>query len=545
MKMKFKIQTLITCYLLLTTISANAQKLDTTNIVAYIKQYKNIAIAEMKRSGIPASITLAQGIHESSFGTSYLAKNTNNHFGIKCKETWTGKTFKYTDDAPNECFRVYDNVEESYKDHTEFLKRSRYASLFLLDKYDYKGWATGLKKAGYATNPKYAPILIKTIEDWQLYAFDKGENPDYMNAEMPAIIEQDEESIYKVTDSIEIDNQYKPTEIKKVEVVKTSAEKAQQKPNFNKPVNKTITKINKVKSVKFYSGETLDLIANAMKIEKDDLLRYNDITDESQIKVGQPVFIQQKKKSNKEATYKIKQDDNIWNISQKKGIRLSSLLKLNKLEPGEEPVAKETISLKRKIKDKPKLRTAKEIKALPQPIITAKPTNTVKVEPQPSKIIKAEPQAEKSPLGDLGIVRARDTIYPAITEPIQNVSAIDSARLLGWEKDTKLLEKPAVVAPTKEIIPQIVSEIEIEKPITSTTIKEEEIVIEKPTSTIYPTSIDYNKLPKSNTATHTVVKGDTMYNISKRYNISIAQIMEWNDLSEQVVKLGQELKIKL
>lgn len=539
MKMKFKIQTLITCYLLLTTISANAQKLDTTNIVAYIKQYKNIAIAEMKRSGIPASITLAQGIHESSFGTSYLAKNTNNHFGIKCKDTWTGKTFKYTDDAPNECFRVYDNVEESYKDHTEFLKRPRYADLFLLDKYDYKGWAAGLKKAGYATNPKYAPILIKTIEDFQLYAFDKGVNPSYLNTEMPVIIEQDEESIYKVTDSIEIDNQYQPTNNKNIDVVKTSVETAQQKPNFNKPVNKTITKINNVKSVKFYNGETLDLIANALKIEKDDLLKYNDITDESQIKVGQSIFIQQKKKSNSEATYKIKQEDNIWSISQKKGIRLSSLLKMNKLEPGEEPAVKETITLKGKIKDKPKLRTAKEIKAVPQPIITAKPTNTVK----PSNSIKAEQKSEKSALENLGveIVRARDTIYPAITEPIQNASAVDSARLLGWEKSTKLLEKPAIIAPTKENITQNIPKKEVE---IQTIVKKEENITDKLTPTVYPISIDYNKLPKSTSDTHIIVKGDTMYNISKRYNISIAQIMEWNNLSEQVVKLGQELKIQ-
>lgn len=527
MKTKFKIQILIIACLILNSIAVKAQRLDTTSIVAYIKQYKNIAIEEMKRSGIPASITLAQGIHESSYGTSFLAKNTNNHFGIKCKDTWTGKTFKYTDDAPNECFRVYDNVEESYKDHTEFLKRSRYAGLFLLDKYDYKGWAHGLKSAGYATNPKYAPILIKTIEDFQLYTFDKGINPSYMNTEIPVNIEEEDDENYIVTDSIEIDAQEKSTNKTEVEVVKTSVETAQQKPNFTKPVNKTITKINNVKTVKFYNGETLDLIANAVNKEKEDLLSYNDITDESQLKVGQNIFIQKKKKSNKESTYKVKQEDNMWSISQKKGVRLSCLLKMNRLENGEEPAPKETISLKGKIKETPKLRSAKEIKA----------------EPKPSDVVKAEPKL-KNTSNDLNIVRARDTIYPTIQEPIKSASAVDSSRLLGWESNTKLLEKPAVVAPTKEITPQIIPKKEVEKPTTSTTIKKEETITEKPTPTIYPTSIDYNKLPKSNTATHTVIKGDTMYNISKRYNITIAQIMEWNDLSEQVVKLGQELKIK-
>ncbi len=508
-KMKFRIKILFIGTLIFNVVTANAQKLDSTNIIAYIKLYKNIAINEMKRSGIPASITLAQGIHESSFGTSYLAKNTNNHFGIKCKETWTGKTFKYTDDAPNECFRVYDNVEESYKDHTEFLKRPRYTSLFLLDKYDYKGWAAGLKKAGYATNPKYAPILIKTIEDFQLYAFDKGVNPSYMNTEMPVIIEENDEIEDKVIEVIVIDNKEENNQNIKTEIVKTSVEVAQQKPNFSNPVNKTITKINNVKSVKFYNGETLDLIANAMNVEKADLLSYNDITDESQIKVGQTIFIQEKKKSNSEETYKVKQEDNIWSISQKKGVRLSSLLKLNKLEVGEEPAAKETISLKKKA-DKPKLRNVGiKINTI------QKPTEST-------------------------IVRARDTIYPTIQEPIKSASAIDSSRLLGWEKDTKLLEKPAFQVFQKDTI-----KINIpQKEVINVVVKKEVTIAEKPTPTVYPTSIDYNKLPKSASSTHVVIKGDTMYNISKRYNITVAQIMEWNNLPEQSIKLGQVLKIQ-
>jgi len=517
--MKFKIQILITCCLFLQTISTHAQKLDTASIISYIKQYKDIAIEEMKRSGIPASITLAQGIHESSYGTSYLSKNTNNHFGIKCKENWTGKTFKYTDDAPNECFRVYDSVIQSYRDHSDFLKyRPRYASLFLLDKYDYKNWAYGLKKAGYATNPQYAPILIKTIQDFQLYAFDKGENPSYLKTETPVNIEEDEEDDknYNVTDSIEIAPTTKPTEEKKTEVVETSVEIAQQKPDFTRPVNKKITKINNVKSVKLYNGETLDLLANVLKIEKTDLLSFNDIKDESKIKVGQTIFIQRKKKSNAEGTYKVKMEDNIWSISQKKGIRLASLLKMNKLEEGEEPASKETIYLKGNAPEKPKLRIIK--------IITKEVD--VLVDKQGKPIENA-------------IIRANDTVYPTIQTPIVAASAVDSSRLLGWEKDTKLLEKPiAQIFPEKETVttnPVIES-----KPTTTETI----VVAEKPTPTIYPTSIDYNKLPKSSTNLHTVIKGDTMYNICKRYNISIAQIMEWNHLSDQSIKLGQTLKIQ-
>src|SRR4026207_1055928 len=137
--------------------------------VDYINTYKDLAIAEMQRTGIPASIKLAQGIHETSAGTSDLVKRSNNHFGLKCKTEWTGMSVKHTDDAPNECFRKYESPKDSYKDQSDYLKKTpRYAFLFELDPTDYKAWASGLKKAGYATNPKYTQVLIKLIEDYDL-----------------------------------------------------------------------------------------------------------------------------------------------------------------------------------------------------------------------------------------------------------------------------------------------------------------------------------------------------------------------------------------
>ena len=142
---------------------------DPSSIQLYISSYKDLAIAEMQRTGVPAAITLAQGIHETLAGTSDLVKMSNNHFGIKCKDTWTGPSVKHTDDARNECFRKYNSAMDSYKDHSDFLKGSpRYVSLFDIDPTDYKDWAYGLKKAGYATNPKYAEVIIKLIEDYNL-----------------------------------------------------------------------------------------------------------------------------------------------------------------------------------------------------------------------------------------------------------------------------------------------------------------------------------------------------------------------------------------
>ena len=354
---------IVTFLILLSSVALHAQSLDTTAIIEYIKKYKDISIEEMQRTGIPASITLAQGIHESGFGKSYLAQNTNNHFGIKCKAEWTGKTFKYTDDAPNECFRVYDNVEESYRDHSDFLKnRPRYADLFLLDKNDYKGWAYGLKKAGYATNPKYPAILIKLIEDFQLNAFDEGALPTYLMTKSDNnIVVNNQQNIptkpVEVETTIELND-----EAIKLDDTKTlvPAEPKNEKSIPTYKVKKTVFKINKVKAVKIYTdkGETLDLIANLMNLDVEDIWLFNDMTKEMPIVNGQTIFIQSKKKKNKQTTtYKVKQEDNMWSIAQKFGVQLSALLKRNKLKIGEEPTPKSTIVLKGKIKEKPSLRT--------------------------------------------------------------------------------------------------------------------------------------------------------------------------------------------
>lgn len=160
----------LTAYMLLLTPFLHAQKSEI--ITRYINQYKDLAIREMERTGVPAAITLAQGIHESGAGKSDLAAASNNHFGIKCKSGWTGETVRHDDEKKDECFRKYPSVEDSYKDHSDFLKNStRYAFLFQLDPVDYTQWAYGLKKAGYAGNPKYPEVLIKLIEDYGLQEY--------------------------------------------------------------------------------------------------------------------------------------------------------------------------------------------------------------------------------------------------------------------------------------------------------------------------------------------------------------------------------------
>ena len=219
----------------------------------YIELYKGIAIQEMNLYGIPASITLAQGLFESGSGNGELAKVANNHFGIKCNFEWKGKSYYKDDDGKNDCFRVYDRAEDSFRDHSEFLKRKNYTKLFELDKNDYKGWAYGLKKAGYATNPNYATLLIHIIEKYNLEQYDSPEG--------------------------------ELAKIKRVDRVFTAIDKtadtAAKDSLQTTPIDKTYT----VKQ-----GDTLYNISKRFGITVDDIKILNNMADNN-IRVGQTLVV--------------------------------------------------------------------------------------------------------------------------------------------------------------------------------------------------------------------------------------------------------------
>lgn len=237
---------------------ANNNTYKSYNTLSYIDEFKAVAIEEMNAYGIPASITLAQGILESGSGNSDLAKYANNHFGIKCTSDWKGKNYFRDDDQKNDCFRVYKDARESFKDHSEFLKRKRYSPLFQLDKNDYKSWALGLKQAGYATNPKYPDLLINMIEKYQLYQYDQSES------EKQKIARED-----RVFSEI---NQNIPKEKAKFTPVDTP-------PAGAKPIlaDGTYTVIK---------GDTLYNISKRFNISVEDLKTLNNITTDG-IKLGQ------------------------------------------------------------------------------------------------------------------------------------------------------------------------------------------------------------------------------------------------------------------
>ena len=237
---------------------ANNNTYKSYNTLSYIDEFKSVAIEEMNAYGIPASITLAQGILESGSGNSDLAKYANNHFGIKCTSDWKGKNYFRDDDQKNDCFRVYKDARESFKDHSEFLKRKRYSTLFQLDKNDYKSWAQGLKQAGYATNPKYPDMLISTIEKYQLYQYDQSETEKQK-------IDREDRVFTEINQNI-------PKEKTKFTPVETP-------PPGAKPIlaDGTYTVVK---------GDTLYNIAKRFNISIDDLKILNNMTTDG-IKLGQ------------------------------------------------------------------------------------------------------------------------------------------------------------------------------------------------------------------------------------------------------------------
>ena len=291
---------LVLMTVLLSIGAAKNPKLD------YIDKYSDIAIKEMKRTGVPASITLAQGILESNAGQSVLATKGNNHFGIKCHNDWKGKTMKMDDNAPKECFRVYPNAEASFRDHSDFLRsRDRYKSLFELKQTDYKGWARGLKKAGYATDPGYADKLITLIEDYELYRFDKGVK---VSVKPPLEIE----------------------EPKVVQLEPRPGMKYQESVTFS--TARKVYSQNGVPFVYSEAGETYASIAASNGLFLKELLKFNDHEQELALEPGTMVYLARKKAQGQVGVNKYvveKDGETLRDIAQRFGIRYAALQKLN------------------------------------------------------------------------------------------------------------------------------------------------------------------------------------------------------------------------
>jgi LysM repeat protein len=319
----------------------------------YIQRFAPYAVEEMEKHKIPASITLAQGLLETGGGQSRLALQGNNHFGIKCKEDWIGKTMTHTDDAPNECFRVYNDPRDSYEDHSKFLAyRPYYSKLFSLDMMDYKSWAYGLKKAGYATNPKYAHILIDKIEKNRLYEFDKTNSKEVFYAILKMYPDLQNDRVFMAhMDQSKLNSRPVP---EKVPYKPVSYAKQEDK------VAKLVTKAEALNSILIKSHpnggkkfiiipQDIDLAAISKKfqITENALMKWNELNG-TRLKRNDVIFLESKSNSANIAKYKSQAGESMHDISQKFGVKLKNLYSKNRMNFGQQPKAGQLIYLQSK-----------------------------------------------------------------------------------------------------------------------------------------------------------------------------------------------------
>ena len=280
----------------------------------YLDTFSGIAIEEMQLHGIPASIKLAQGILESGFGNSELARYANNHFGIKC-HGWQGRTMLRDDDKPNECFRAYDSALESFRDHSQFLRtRPWYAPLFQLEITDYEGWARGLQRAGYATNPRYAEKLIRIIREHGLTRFDSiglGLIPPQAPLQSPQRVAQTMQNQQTPPITAQTARTAAGNEIMPTRVVKTN---------------------NRIRFIIAFEGDTPESIAKEMEMRTWQIVRYNELEGGRTIVPGQIIYLQPKRRKGVHAFHIVQQGETLYDISQQHGIQMRFLLERNNLE---------------------------------------------------------------------------------------------------------------------------------------------------------------------------------------------------------------------
>ena len=303
-----------------------------SDIRAYINQYKTIAMEQERLYGIPAPITLAQGILESCAGQSGLAKEANNHFGIKALGSWSGGIYlAWDDELTKSKFRIYSSAEDSYEDHSKLIKNnSRYQSLFGYSVFDYRNWAIGLQRAGYATSMQYAKALIGYIDAYQLYTINGGVK---LKPAKSSVLPQN-----VTVDELNNSKQYSIDD----------TETTEEENEINQTIQKVVVEINEVRCTILFPGETLSSVAMRYNIAKRELLDFNETTDESNLKEGDIVYLEKKKRkyNGPKDYYRVKAEESLYDIAQQFGIKTASLARMNHKEVDSKLQVGERLKLK-------------------------------------------------------------------------------------------------------------------------------------------------------------------------------------------------------
>ena len=566
--------------MLLVTASLYAQDSYNDRVKKYIDQYYPLAIAEQKSSGIPASITLGQGILETEAGSSDLMTMANNHFGIKCKTGWTGDTFMHDDDAPNECFKKYNCAADSYRDHSEHLKKNpRYAPLFALSQTDYASWAICLKKCGYATNPQYAQRLIKIIEDFKLQdytysALDTSLLNNYPT--IPAVVQTaaderkgmdaaaaakktatspapkpapvavtapvkevapasaikgvatEEAPIKKMADSarskIIVQQDVPANPVMQAAVVKIDSPKkypmaAATDADRKYDSGKIVIK-NGMRAFYALKGEMLLQYAVKYNVRYPRLLEMNDLAD-APLPFNTYVYLEKKLTSGTHAKHAVKDGESLLWISQEEGVQMKRLMSLNYLNPNEEPATGAILELQSMADRKP------DTKMDP---LAAHKKNSITYGDDTTKQDNDYIEINRTPAAP-----AADTL----TEKQEDAAHAQYMAGSTYDKEAEAKQteaKAAELSTLKAQLDKVVyaddSKLQQDKP--ATPAPKENKVVEEP---VKPKAAKAEKFYK-------VKRGDTASGIAKKNGITVRQLMKWNDIDADEIRAGQTLRIK-
>jgi LysM repeat protein len=420
----------------------------------YIDSFKFVAMQEMRAHGVPASITLGQGVLESASGNSKLAKNCNNHFGIKCRSNWTGKFCLADDDAKDECFRGYETAFDSYRDHSLFLKGSkRYFLLFELSATDYKGWAHGLREAGYATNPNYGNILIGVIEKYRLSQYDSM-----------VILGEDF---------------FAPGTV----------------------ANTAPVEVNGIQAIVAKPGETPEQVAARYNMATWQIYKYNDISEGEMLSPGEIIYLKPKRRRAVEMNHTVKNGETMRDISQKYGVKVKHLYKLNRLEPGLEVRPGEVLNLKEK-RETP-------------PVILERNDNPNQVNAVDLILNQRTINKESQSKGTVYEVQAGETLKDIAQR--MNVTELDLARWNNLDGYTVAAGQILVLKPNVKMSEE--------------------------------SQVDYrNFMSNSGNAraprTHIVIRGETLFSIARLYHISVDSLTAWNQLEGKPLMVDRKLYLQ-
>ena len=472
-------------HLLLICFGLSSYGQDRMSNQEYIDKYYPIAVRKMISYKIPASITLAQGILESGSGNSKLALNAKNHFGIKCHNDWAGKGYYMDDDTEDECFRVYLSPEESFADHSEFLtSRSRYKFLFTdLSITDYKGWAKGLKEAGYATNPKYPELLISLIERNELAQYDKMGLKDIIEMPAAGVDEEKQFQVLLPKNSYYIDNK------------------------------KDVFIYNRSKTIVSKGRQILE-VANEYNIDVNVLMGYNDIFEGYTFTEDQYIYLQPKRIKGTQPSHVVLEGQTMWEIAQLYGIKLSKLYKKNLMVFDRQAKPGETIYLRKKRDTAPKTYSYSDVL-----------DEKNKIKAQIERELQAQLQMEKKAQEEAIQLKKEAELAKKQAEEVQK----ELDELEQRKNAAEVLEQEAQKQKEQFDAEQ---HLPIEPITTEEKAAPEDLEIDKP-------------FKEAEVKTYTVKVGDTLYSLSNKFYITIEQLKELNNLKDNNLRVGQVLVVSL